>query len=332
MPAYMCDTVFIPFVRMGWELIFYHIDKDMKIQEEEFRSLIDEHKPGMIFIHPYYGVDTWKEFRPLLAQYQNAGLILMEDVTQSYYLNTSLNIDKGAEKHASCADYIVGSLRKWYAIPDGGFVTTNRLLYADSVNREYSFAEKRLEMQIKKWTYLHELNKTKIIREKQGEESILSQSIKDKKEYLEENKRLENELDHYTAITGMSDISKRLLLTVDEKEVQMNRNLNYRLLNKELQNAQAFRPVFLHCEKDAAPLYFPIYAKDREGVQMCLKEHDIYAPVLWPIGSENAECLNTHEKYIYSHLLAIPMDQRYGTDEMERIIEVLDKYDKDFYL
>ena len=117
LPAYMCDTVFFPFQWEGWEICFYHLNKNLEAEEEELRRLIGLERPGLLFIHAYYGVDTWKPMRSLLKEWKKEGLCIMEDVTQSYYLE-----DIGAE-----ADYVVGSLRKWYPIPDGGFVAAGRV-------------------------------------------------------------------------------------------------------------------------------------------------------------------------------------------------------------
>ena len=64
----------------------YHIGKDMRADGEEIRTLIEEERPGMLFIHGYYGVDTWDELRADLANYQEKGLLVMEDMTQSYYM------------------------------------------------------------------------------------------------------------------------------------------------------------------------------------------------------------------------------------------------------
>ena len=61
-----------------------------------------------------------------------------------------------------------------------------------------------------------------------------------------------------------------------------------------------------------APLYLAVYALDRDRLQRFLTEHNIYAPVLWPVGKENEGCLTEDEKYIFGHMLALPMDQRYG--------------------
>lgn len=69
----------------------------------------------------------------------------MEDVTQSYYLE-----DIGAE-----ADYIVGSLRKWYPIPDGGFVAAEETIFREGMTSEKEFTEKRIELLTEKWNYLY---------------------------------------------------------------------------------------------------------------------------------------------------------------------------------
>lgn len=34
LPAYMCDSVFWPFERSGWELYFYHVDKNLEAEKE----------------------------------------------------------------------------------------------------------------------------------------------------------------------------------------------------------------------------------------------------------------------------------------------------------
>jgi len=328
MPAYMCDTVFIPFVKMGWELIFYHVGKDMRADRQELDELIKKHQPGMLFIHAYYGVDTWKELRPVFAQYQKEGLLLMEDVTQSYYMR----VDSGQEEGTGFgADYIVGSLRKWYAVPDGGFVAADHMLYPEVMVSESSFWKRRLDMQTRKWNYLDGMQNRKgfdSLEKQHWVEHDLPRLLKEKEIYLAENKQLENELDHYEEITGLSALSRNMLLNVNEKECEKRRNENYRLLHEGLKNRKSLVPVFTECVETAAPLYMPVYMKDRETLQSFLRERDIYVPVLWPVGKENAECLSEEEQYIFFHLAAVPMDQRYGSEEMKRIIDVIEEYER----
>lgn len=74
-------------------------------------------------------------------------------------------------------------------------------------------------------------------------------------------------------------------------------------------------------------MYLAVYAREREELQRFLTAHDIYAPVLWPVGKENESGLTNDERYIYDHMLALPIDQRYGMEEMERAAMVLEEYE-----
>lgn len=305
MPAYMCDTVFYPFVNAGWKLYFYHINKQLKADEEEIRLLIDRYNPELLFINCYYGVDTWKDMRPLFKEWQNNGLTIMEDVTQSYYLQGA-----GLE-----VDYVIGSLRKWYPIPDGGFVTSDFLLPEEELPVQYDFVEKRIETLTQKWRYLYE-------SEHEADRKVI------KENYLKRNVEEEEWLDHLTSIRGMSEISAKILSNQEESVYRNSRSKNYNLLYDKICHYESVRCVFSKEEQEIAPLYLPVYAEDRLGLQEYLKKQDIYAPVLWPIGKENAEYLLEDEWYIFNHLLALPIDQRYGAEAMKKIARTIDDYER----
>ena len=310
MPGYMCDTVFIPFVKAGWELCFYHIDKNMKADREELEALILDEQPGLLFIHDYYGMDTWKELRPFLSQCRHKNILIMEDVTQAYYLNVDTE-----------ADYVIGSLRKWYAVPDGGFVTTNHTISGEVIVKDDTFAMERFGMLSKKWDYLEEIQNSD-----SPDDAKIKQLRNQKEEYLAHNRKLEEQLDNYEQITSISVLSQGILAEIEEKDFKQRRNTNYRILQKGLKNKKTLVPVMKDYE-EAAPLYFPVYMKNREAMQEYLRRQDIYVPVLWPVGKENADLLSNDEEYIFSHIAAIPMDQRYGKEEMEHILEVIDEYE-----
>lgn len=61
---------FFPFQWEGWEICFYHLNKNLEAEEEELRRLIGLERPGLLFIHAYYGVDTWKPMRSLLKEWK----------------------------------------------------------------------------------------------------------------------------------------------------------------------------------------------------------------------------------------------------------------------
>lgn len=304
LPAYMCDSVFFPFERDGWEIHFYHIKENLEAEEEKLCRQIEEVRPDLLFIHPYYGVDTWKPMRSFLLEWRRQGICIMEDVTQSYYLETA-----GKE-----ADYVVGSLRKWYAVPDGGFVVSDHPLPEEELPVKEAFTARRLEALTEKWRYLHG-----------GGTEQEKQQLK--ADYLKKNRELEELLDHDDGIGAISPETASLLCGIEERECKRRRNDNYRYLFKNIKENTEFRPA-LSAEETAgtAPLYFPIYVREREKLQKFLAAQDIFAPVLWPVGKENEDCLTETEQEIYRHLLALPVDQRYGEEEMQRIVEALETY------
>lgn len=310
MPAYMCDTVFIPFVRNGWELFFYHIGKDMKADRAELEALIHQEKPDLLFIHDYYGVDTWTEFRMLFDGWKKTGLRIMEDVTQAYYLNIG-----------NSADYVIGSLRKWYAIADGGFATTNHALFDEIVVKDDAFALERFHVLSKKWDYLQKI---------QQKESALEVLKQQKEEFLSGNRELEERLDNYEKVTAVSDISMGVLAVTDEEHAMSCRRSNYRILAEGLKDKKCVLPVIKAPEEEAVPLYFPVYMENRDKLQEYLRNQDIYVPVLWPVAKENEPVLSQEEQYIFSHIAAIPMDQRYGKEDMERIVEAINRFGENY--
>ncbi len=308
LPAYMCDTVFFPFEQNGWEIFFYHIGRDMRVDKEELCQLINSIKPTLLFIHAYYGVDTWKDLRPTLHKYRHSGLILMEDMTQSYYLR---EVD-------TQVDYIVGSLRKWYSVPDGGFVVSDEDLSQEFIEEDSYFVTQRIKTLTAKWDYLD--------KKEQNQDNV--EALQNQKsEYLALNRKMEEYLDKNERVMALSGISSAMLSDIDEEADYIRRNTNYKILHQGFSNRKSVKNVLEELTEDSAPLYLPIYAQNREDLQKFFCEHDIYVPVLWPVGAENGDILSEDEKYIFSHLLAIPMDHRYGKAEMDTIIDVLEKYE-----
>lgn len=308
LPAYMCDSVFWPFDRAGWNLHFYHIGKNLEPEAESLSAHIENLKPGLFFIHPYYGFDTLKSLRPMLKAWQSQGICIMEDVTQSYYL--------AHEKWD--ADYVIGSLRKWYPIPDGGFAVSNEPFPEEFCGENKIFIQTKLDLLTKKWSYFHTPGSSE---EKKNQKTA----------FMAKNRDMEEWLDHYEKISPLSKESMKILSTLSEKDYRNRRNENYHYLFQQIKNKTKFTPVFAKensFEAVDSPLYFPIYAKKREELQKFLVNRGIYAPVLWPVGKENECHLSETEQEIYDQILALPIDQRYGLSEMQYIAQALTEYEQ----
>lgn len=310
LPAYMCDCVFLPFLHRGWELVFYSVDRELEAAGEEIFRLALEHDPGLIFIHPYYGADTCAGLRRQLAGLRRSGVLVMEDVTQSYYL----------EEAGKNADFVVGSLRKWYAVPDGGFVVSDIPLAEDVLETGEEYARERLVPLVQKWEYLKE-------KERRTGGALTAGWLPRKAEYLKRNRSLENALDCYQGVRRISRISVEILSRVDEEDARRRREENYHALYQHIRGMKRLWAILP--EKEAqAPLYLPVYAKERDSLQRFLAGYGIYAPVLWPVGEENKDFLQGDGSYIFEHMLALPIDQRYDAGDMEQIAEALALYEK----
>lgn len=308
LPAYMCDSVFWPFERAGWDLYFYHIGKNLEPEAESLFAQIKGLQPGLIFIHPYYGFDTLKSLRPMLNIWQSQGICIMEDVTQSYYLPH--------EKWD--ADYIIGSLRKWYPIPDGGFAVSNEPFPEEFCGENKIFIGTKLDLLTKKWNYFHTPGSS---LEKKNQKTA----------FMAKNRDMEEWLDHYEKISPLSKESMKILSTLSEKDYRNRRNENCHYLFQHIKSKTKFTPVFAKensFEAVDSPLYFPIYAKNREELQNFLVNRGIYAPVLWPVGKENENHLSETDQEIYDQILALPIDQRYGLAEMQYIAQALTEYEQ----
>lgn len=310
MPAYMCDSVFIPFAHRGWELVFYQVDRDLETDGEEISRLALEKDPGLIFIHPYFGTDTCRGLRRQLAALEKNHVLIMEDVTQSYYLEAA-----GKE-----ADFVVGSLRKWYAVPDGGFVASDLSLAEDLLKPGDDYARERLVPLVQKWEYLRE-------KERKMGGVLTEEWLSIKEAYLRQNRTQEEALDQYQGVRRISRVSAAVLSEMDEGAAALKRAENYRFLYNKIKEMKRLWPVLIQKE-GAAPLYLPVYARERDSLQRFLRERGIYAPVLWPVGEENSDYLGEEESYIYEHILALPVDQRYGPEQMEELAGVLARYEE----
>jgi hypothetical protein len=121
----------------------------------------------------------------------------------------------------------------------------------------------------------------------------------------------------------MSGLSQYLLSRIDIDSTKNKRFINYRYLYDHIQKNSICEPVERNIEElTCAPLFFPIYVKDRSVFQKKLAQQEIYAPILWPVHT-NMVLINDCINRIYDEILMLPIDQRYGIDDMKRLIEVI---------
>lgn len=297
LPAFTCDTVITPFKELGWKCFYYNINLQLRIEPQSVLDLCVRYNPALIVVHPYYGRDLNEEEVKLLDDVHKRGCRVALDLTQCIFSTQRL----------SCVDYYLGSYRKWCAIPDGGYLEPRNGLSISNTdlqeNEEYMLLQRDA-------MYLRGL----YFRTGNEELKSISRRI---------NKKADGMVESNISPHKMSALSLDLLKNVDLKYNQQRRFANYQYL---LDNIQECDECKMFCnnmaEVTTAPLYFMLDVENRSELQHKLAEHHIYAPLLWPVVYEEV-LVNETVKYLYNHLLAIPIDQRYDEKDMQKVVELI---------
>lgn len=293
-PPFTCHTVIEPFLAKGYEVRTFHVGQDLCSSTADLLNIIDVCQAEVFLFHRYFGIDTIKDIDAIIPTLRNKGIIVIEDCTQCLYSSFS----------KSDADYWVGSIRKWCGVPDGGF----------AVCREGNFKNKPTQMD-------------KELQEAKKEASILKyeylfEGKGDKSLFLNLYRNAEDILDAQSVYFAISDLSKSIQCNLDVELLKAKRRSNYEIIAKGLVGCEGIKVIFERIDENVVPLYCPILCNDRQVVQKELVKNSIYAPVVWP----KADCCPQVDKdtdYVYEHILCIPIDQRYGIDDMERVVSVI---------
>lgn len=116
---------------------------------------------------------------------------------------------------------------------------------------------------------------------------------------------------------SMSRLTRNLLNAIDYEAVRKKRNENYDYLHTELHSFHALSFI-----KPDGPFTYPFYSKHAPGIRKALAARNIYIPVYW--SNILKEMAPDTVEYDYSaHILPLPCDQRYGTQELYRLVTEL---------
>ena len=298
LPAFTCHTVLEPFVKAGYKIITLPLDEDLTSSTREILKIIEKTTVGIVLFHRYFGFDTLPGIDEVLPVLQKKNVIVIEDCTQSLY--SSFN--------RMAADYFVGSIRKWCGVPDGGFAVCKDGAFTDKPMRSDIALEraKRVASEMKyRYLFLY---------------------AGDKDTYLTRYRDAENLLDNQSQIYAIGELSKIVQRNLDICQMKIKRRRNYQTLLQVLKDIDGITPLFGRMENGDVPLYFPILCDDREKIQKLLVKNAVYAPIIWP-KNEIFSRVSEKVEYVYEHLLCIPIDQRYDTDDMERIGAIMKNMD-----
>lgn len=127
-------------------------------------------------------------------------------------------------------------------------------------------------------------------------------------------------------IYGSDSESVDIIEYYDFDALKRQRRENYRYMLEHCPKSDAYTIVFPYLDDATVPSHFTLYAADRGKFKEYLSQNGIHATSYWPVGPYINLEGHTDCAYIYDHVISIPCDQRYTTEDMAYICRVL----KDF--
>lgn len=285
LPDYLCSSIVTTIKTLGMEYAFYPLTLQLEIDTQKFSV---QYSTGdiILFIN-YFGL---KSVQRQIEKVKNIApdIIVIEDDVQAYF--------SMFEEEKENVDFCFTSLRKTFAVPDGGLVIGRQKL--PEVKAPNTFAQYKIAGGILK--------------------SIRKENLYSDELYLQLFEKGEIKIDDNLS-SKMSQISFQLFYQTDASRIQVLRERNAKHLYNGLK-ALGISPLFPLHDGDT-PLFVPIYLANRDKVRKYLFAHDVFCPVHWPTDGLPLQ----KGKEMSEHELSLIVDQRYGLQDMDRILNLLDE-------
>lgn len=287
LPDYLCSSILVPIQKLGLEYSFYPIDEKLELQKKSFADLYK--KDAVVLLINYFGLqDLSAQIKAIRSIDEK--VIIIEDDVQAYY---------EFKKPLGDVDFKFTSLRKTFAVPDGGLVKTKHNL--PKVKSPNMFGQYKAAAAL-----------LKSMREDNFNDNI----------YLEIFEKGESLIDDELEC-GMSLIAEKLYSYVDEERVKVRRLNNAMYLLERLKQL-GIKPL-LPLTDNHVPLFIPIILKNRDTVRKAMFSKEIFCPVHWPLENLDLQC----GKMMAKHELSLIIDQRYGQSDMDIIVNTIFNFKKE---
>ncbi len=180
------------------------------------------------------------------------------------------------------------SARKFFGVPDGAFLYSPYPLITDLFNRNGDFHYDHL---------VHRLIKKQEIAYK---------------EFVAYEKSLNDEIKY------VSILSELLLSNIDYQKAKEKRIINYKMCHSAFKEINQLN---LSLQTDSVPMVYPLLVETNFDREVLFKKN-IFIPTFWEDVLQRSDDENIYkfEKRISKQLLPLPVDQRYGIDDMNYLI------------
>lgn len=294
MPDFVCDSVTAAANRAGISVTEYHVSEEYEISVEELESI--RSKDACLYFVHYFGKKPSNTVLDFAKNWMRDGGIVIEDVTMSL-LSHGEGIGFGS--------YVIGSVRKWFPIPDGG------LLASESEELPDEPDPRRVSRYSGLYSLVQEMKREYVEGGEKNKEL--------KKIYRDYYQLAIKDLFSDFTIYPMSDLSKNYLLNADFSRIFNKRASNYDYLYDHVKDLKGIKVKVIR-EEGFLPFGMVIAAKERDVILQELIKEDVYCNVHWKFEKDNPTDAFLS---LSSTSMTIPCDQRYDLHDVDRIINIL---------
>lgn len=291
MPAWCCDSMIVPFLAHGIEVLYFDVcltdGSGIKCQED-----ITE-RVDILYLTNYFGYENTLPIETV-KQFKEKGIIIIYDRTHSFMMED--------EECLELADYHFVSIRKWMAVVGGAVVNG---LTEKPILKECPYALIKEKAMREKWRYL------------QGDAGVVKEDFL--KAFGEFGHHLADDYRDYT----MDSLSYALYKQEDLLVLAKKRRENAIYLHKNLKNVRFIGQL----TDKTVPLFVPVFFESKEirdAVRKSLIDNQIYCPIHWPKPQQISSEFAVNQ--IVETELSIICDQRYGIEDMQRIVDTIREY------
>lgn len=284
-PSYLCPTILDGVRAAGIEAKFYEVDDSLRVPSMAWADEVS--RGDLVVLIDFFGFPC---DRSSIAVLRERGAWILEDACQAL-----LSDDTGKD-----CDFTLVSPRKFLGVPDGAVLSCK--------STEIELDKVALQPPPQEWWF----------------ESFAAMLLRREFDLYGKNRAW---LDHYHRFeTGhpigayaMSQLAEALLLhTIDYQDIARRRRDNYQVLANRLGSYGLFPEL----PEGVVPLGFPARFPERDRLREALFKVEIYPPVHWQFDEVvPPQFVASHQ--LSAEIMTLPCDQRYGSEDMERMAEAI---------
>jgi perosamine synthetase len=325
-PAYNCGHEVEPLLRRGVQVQCYAVGPDLSVNLQDLERRIRKRTRAVLLTH-YFGFP--QAVKSVQALCDAHGLHLIEDCAHALF-------SRSAHGYlGTCGDVAVFSIRKTLPVPNGGALVVNR----PGIPLPHGL---RAPPSTTTWLKAADLSKKWVLQRFcspiQRPVRVFAAGFALATMSLRVLRRLgllnalalwdpdEEDFDFDAAVLDwqMAKLGHRVIGNVDPAALVARRRNNYRILLGELRHSDGCRPLLQGLPEGVCPLFFPLLVYNRDALVRALNRYAIFAAKWWetfhPAISWNDF---PTEVFLKDHVVALPVHQFLGEDQMHYTLEVL---------